>query len=229
MDRRTLLLALAALPFALPALAQSVNVSADQHATSPGLRSAQGRFTQTNPDRTTQTGTFYLQKPGRIRFEYDKPEGRHGHRRRQVGRRLRPEVEPQPDPLPLDKTPLSLLLRDRLSASPSPASSKAPPATPSGTDITVVDPRTPKEGRMVMSFTDSPIRSASGSSPPRPARPPALPSTTSGPASSSTAASSTSSSPPPATAEPPLPPARPPSPPGCRGRRAPTARSSPPR
>ena len=40
-----------------------------------GLRSAQGRFTQTNPDRSTQTGSFYLQKPGRIRFEYDKPKG----------------------------------------------------------------------------------------------------------------------------------------------------------
>ena len=155
MNRRTLLLALAALPVALPARAQSVNVSAvNTYLT--GLRSAQGRFTQTNPDRTTQTGTFYLQKPGRIRFEYDKPKGAmviaDG---RWVGV-FDPKSNRNPTRYPLDKTPLSLLLRDRLSLT-EPGLVQGATRDARGTEITVVDPRMPKEGRMVMSFTDSPI------------------------------------------------------------------------
>ena len=38
-----------------------------------GLRSVQGRFTQVNADGKTEQGQFYLKKPGRIRFEYNKP------------------------------------------------------------------------------------------------------------------------------------------------------------
>jgi len=37
------------------------------------LRSVQGRFTQVNNDGRTEQGQFYLKKPGRIRFEYEKP------------------------------------------------------------------------------------------------------------------------------------------------------------
>src|SRR5689334_7706037 len=37
------------------------------------LRSVQGRFTQVNADGKTEQGQFYLKKPGRVRFEYEKP------------------------------------------------------------------------------------------------------------------------------------------------------------
>ena len=37
------------------------------------LRTVQGRFTQVNNDGKTVQGQFYLKKPGRIRFEDDKP------------------------------------------------------------------------------------------------------------------------------------------------------------
>ena len=37
------------------------------------IKSVQGRFTQIAADGRTAQGTFYLRKPGRIRFEYDKP------------------------------------------------------------------------------------------------------------------------------------------------------------
>jgi outer membrane lipoprotein-sorting protein len=36
-------------------------------------RSLQGRFSQVAPDGQTTTGRFYLQRPGRVRFEYDPP------------------------------------------------------------------------------------------------------------------------------------------------------------
>jgi len=37
------------------------------------IKSVQGRFTQLAADGRSVRGTFYLRKPGRIRFEYDKP------------------------------------------------------------------------------------------------------------------------------------------------------------
>jgi outer membrane lipoprotein-sorting protein len=37
------------------------------------ITSVQGRFTQIGADGKTAQGTFYLRKPGRIRFEYDRP------------------------------------------------------------------------------------------------------------------------------------------------------------
>jgi outer membrane lipoprotein-sorting protein len=37
------------------------------------IKSVQGRFTQIAADGRTAQGTFYLRKPGRIRFEYDQP------------------------------------------------------------------------------------------------------------------------------------------------------------
>jgi outer membrane lipoprotein-sorting protein len=37
------------------------------------IKSVQGRFTQIAADGRSVQGTFYLRKPGRIRFEYDRP------------------------------------------------------------------------------------------------------------------------------------------------------------
>ena len=38
-----------------------------------GIASAQGRFVQIGPDGRSEQGMLYLRKPGRLRFEYDKP------------------------------------------------------------------------------------------------------------------------------------------------------------
>jgi outer membrane lipoprotein-sorting protein len=37
------------------------------------IKAVQGRFTQVNADGKTERGNFYLKKPGRVRFEYQKP------------------------------------------------------------------------------------------------------------------------------------------------------------
>jgi len=67
-----------------------------------------------------------------------------------------PKSNRNPTRYPLDKTPLSLLLRDRLSLT-EPGLVQGATRDARGTDITVVDPRAPKEGRMVMSFADDPV------------------------------------------------------------------------
>jgi len=157
MNRRSLLAALAALPFAaaMPAMAAPVNVSAINDYLL-GLRSAQGRFKQTNPNGSTQTGRFFLAKPGRIRFEYDTPKGAMVIADGEWVGVFDPKSNRNPTRYPLSKTPLSLLLRDRISlAEPGLVLGATRDAT--GTDITVVDPRAPAEGRMVMSFGENPI------------------------------------------------------------------------
>ena len=158
MNRRTLLCALAALPLAaaLPAVAQGVNV-APINSYLQAMRSAQGRFTQVNPNGSKQTGTFYLAKPGRIRFEYDSPKGAMVIADGAWVGVFDPKSNRNPTRYPLDRTPLALLLRDRLSLA-EPGLVLGATRGPDGTDITVVDPRAPQEGRMRMRFSDDPIR-----------------------------------------------------------------------
>ena len=157
MNRRTLLLVATgiALVAALPAAAQSVNVSAiNTYLTA--LRSAEGTFRQTNPNGSVQTGRFFLQKPGRIRFEYDTPKGAMVIADGSWVGVFDPKSNRNPTRYPLDRTPLSLLLRDRLSLS-EPGLVLGATRAADGTEITVVDPRAPQEGRMLMSFADDPI------------------------------------------------------------------------
>lgn len=161
MNRRSFLtlaaLALAApsLLGALPAAAQSVNVGAVETYLG-GLRDAQGTFRQTNPNGSTQTGTFYLSKPGRIRFEYDRPKGAMVISDGTMVGVFDPKSNRNPTRYPLSKTPLSLLLRENLSLT-EPGMVLGATRDADGIDITVVDPRQPNEGRMVMSFTENPV------------------------------------------------------------------------
>jgi len=154
MDRRSLLLALALLPFARAAAA-AVDVSAVEGYLA-GLRSAQGGFRQANPNGSTQTGRFYLQKPGRIRFEYDAPKGAMVIADGTWVGVFDPKSNRNPTRYPLDKTPLGLLLRDRLSLT-EPGLVLGATQGAGGIDITVVDPRAPDAGRMVMTFAPSPV------------------------------------------------------------------------
>ncbi|MFO1143459.1 MAG: outer membrane lipoprotein carrier protein LolA [Amaricoccus sp.] len=154
MDRRSLLLGLALLPFARAAAA-AVDVSAVERYLA-GLRSAQGGFRQTNPNGGVQTGRFYLQKPGRIRFEYDAPKGAMVIADGTWVGVFDPKSNRNPTRYPLDKTPLGLLLRDRLSLT-EPGLVLGATQDAAGIDITVVDPRAPDAGRMVMTFAASPV------------------------------------------------------------------------
>ena len=158
MDRRPLLLALAALPLsiALPAAAQSVN-AAPINAYLQQLRTAQGRFTQTNPDGSRQTGTFRLSKPGRIRFDYDSPKGALVVADGNWVGVFDPKSNRNPTRYPLQNTPLQMLLRDSISLA-EPGLVLGATKDARGTHITVVDPRAPKDGRLVMTFSENPIQ-----------------------------------------------------------------------
>jgi len=77
MNRRSLLLSLTLLPAlaAAPALGQSAPVSLSEISSYfNGFQTAAGTFTQINPDDTLSTGRIMIQRPGRVRFEYDPPD-----------------------------------------------------------------------------------------------------------------------------------------------------------
>lgn len=83
MNRRFALLGLSALVLAPAAYAQQTPVVLDGTARAEGLAQAnralnaiqrlQGRFVQTSPGGARASGMFYMQRPGRLRFQYDPP------------------------------------------------------------------------------------------------------------------------------------------------------------
>jgi outer membrane lipoprotein-sorting protein len=94
---------------ALPKAEQGAVITAVGRAVNAITR-LQGRFTQTNPDGTTVGGRFWLQRPGKVRFEYDAPSPllliSDGTNVVLQDRRLRTT-----DRYPLRQTPLYFLLK----------------------------------------------------------------------------------------------------------------------
>ena len=56
-----------------PAVAEKLSLNAISKYLN-GLSTVKGAFTQINDDGTISTGTIYIKRPGRVRFEYDPPE-----------------------------------------------------------------------------------------------------------------------------------------------------------
>jgi outer membrane lipoprotein-sorting protein len=78
-----------------------------------GIDSAEGRFVQVGPNGKSENGTFYLRKPGRLRFEYDRPNPNlvvaDGNTIGVSNTRLKTT-----DRYPLGDSPLRLLLSDNV-------------------------------------------------------------------------------------------------------------------
>jgi len=115
-DRREILGGLSLLILPRASIAAETRSSADDAALVEtaraylrSLSSAMGRFVQTDPRGAVSTGTFYLQRPGKARFEYDPPSplviASNGFRVAVVNRRLKTIQA-----YPLAATPLGLLL-----------------------------------------------------------------------------------------------------------------------
>lgn len=67
------LIALAFITVAFPAAAEKLSLDQLSNYFNE-LTTAEGKFRQTNGDGSVSTGTIYLRRPGRVRFEYDPPE-----------------------------------------------------------------------------------------------------------------------------------------------------------
>ncbi len=75
-----------------------------------GLQTAQGAFTQIASDGTISTGTIYIKRPGRIRFEYDPPEEALVIAGGGSLAIFDPRSNTGPERYPLSETPLNIIL-----------------------------------------------------------------------------------------------------------------------
>jgi len=120
------------------------------------LASAKGDFIQTDGRGRTLRGTFYLQRPGKARFEYAPPSGllivSDGSNVNVHDRRLKTF-----DRYPLGQTPLSLLLARQVRLDKGVKVDRVVRAA-DGFSIHARDSKRQAEGSIVMTFAGSPMR-----------------------------------------------------------------------
>jgi outer membrane lipoprotein-sorting protein len=120
------------------------------------LSSAQGRFEQADARGEVTTGTFYLQRPGRARFDYDPPSGlaiaSNGFKVTVVNRRLKTIQS-----YPLGMTPLGLFLAKTIRLDKGVFVS-AVDRSATGFTITAHDRHKRSQGSIAMSFASQPVR-----------------------------------------------------------------------
>jgi outer membrane lipoprotein-sorting protein len=117
-----------------------------------GLSTAKGAFTQINDDGTISTGTIYIKRPGRVRFEYDPPETALVVASAGAVVIVDTKSNQPPESYPLDRTPLSIILarnvnlgRARMVVGHS--------YDGTSTTVTAQDPDNPDYGNIQMLFT----------------------------------------------------------------------------
>ncbi|MEJ6395757.1 outer membrane lipoprotein carrier protein LolA [Gymnodinialimonas sp. 2305UL16-5] len=120
-----------------------------------GLQTAESPFTQINSDGSVSTGTVYIHRPGRVRFDYDGDDLLVMAGGGQVaifdGR-----GNGRPEQYPLRETPLRIILDSNVNLSQSGMVSEH---SFDGTSTRVVarDPERPNIGSITMVFTPNPI------------------------------------------------------------------------
>ena len=171
--RRTLLAAGLAAALASPALTTPVwaqgstapvpaKLSAEQKALLDkatayiqGLSSAKGRFVQTDQRGTQTQGTFYLQRPGKARFQYDPPAGllvvSNGNNVNIFDSRLKTY-----ESYPLSKTPLNLLLAREVRLDRGVVITDVRPLA-DGFTIVAQDAKRQALGRISIDFSNGPV------------------------------------------------------------------------
>ena len=154
MTRRSLLFALPALALARPAFAQAIPLSEISRYFN-GFTTAEGEFTQINPDGSLSTGRVFIRRPGRVRFEYDPPDqslvmAGGGQVAIFDGR-----SNQGPNQYPLRQTPLNLILEQNVDFS---NRSMVVGHTHDDTTTTVVaqDPENPQYGSIRLVFSANP-------------------------------------------------------------------------
>lgn len=120
------------------------------------LTSAEGTFTQINGDGTISTGTIYLRRPGKVRFEYNPPEQALVMANNGSVVVFDRKLGGDPEVYPLNRTPLGLILARNVNLA---KANMVVGHTYDGTATTVTaqDPEHPEYGNIQLKFTGNPI------------------------------------------------------------------------
>jgi outer membrane lipoprotein-sorting protein len=162
MNRRTLLLASLMLPATALAQTQAPALSAQDQADISrvevylnGIHTLQARFQQVAPDGQLSGGQAWLQRPGRMRFQYDPPSpfllvGGYGLLV------FHDAQLQQTSNIPLGRTPLGLLLQDNLKLSGAITVTQIT-RYPGQLQLTLFRTASPSDGTLTLIFADQPL------------------------------------------------------------------------
>ncbi|WP_324822087.1 outer membrane lipoprotein carrier protein LolA [Brevundimonas sp.] len=147
---------------ALPAHAQT-SLSAEDRAVLAraqtylqGLTSAQGTFVETSGAQRRE-GRFYLQRPGKMRFEYTNPAGLLVVSDGNNVKRYDPRLE-NFQQVPLSQTPLSTFLARTVRLDQGVRIDRVTRMESGAFAITARDARRPNDGSVVLAFAGNPLR-----------------------------------------------------------------------
>ena len=164
MTRRALLAAAVSLVALIPlraAYAQTALTARDQadigrvEAYLNGIHTLKARFQQIAPNGSLSGGTAWMERPGRMRFQYDPPAPFllvAGH-----GLLVFYDSQlQQTTNIPLDRTPLGLLLRDNLRLAGDVTVTQII-RYPGQLQLTLLRTATPADGTLTLIFADNPL------------------------------------------------------------------------
>ncbi|MGJ8602575.1 MAG: LolA family protein [Marivita sp.] len=139
----------------LPASAQQIPLNTLSNYLNQ-LTSAEGSFTQINADGTISTGTLYIRRPGKVRFEYNPPEQALVMANNGAVVVFDRKLGGDPETYPLDRTPLGLILARNVDLA------RANMVVAHGYDgtattVTAQDPEHPEYGSIQLKFTGDPV------------------------------------------------------------------------
>lgn len=146
---------LLALVLATPVAADKLPLSAISKYLNQ-LKTAQGEFTQINDDGTISTGEILIKRPGKMRFEYNKPDDALVIATNQAVHIVDKKSNQPPETYPLRRTPLSIILARNVDLA------RANMVTGHSFDgtatvVTAQDPERPEIGNIQMLFTGNPV------------------------------------------------------------------------
>jgi outer membrane lipoprotein-sorting protein len=156
MTLRTALLApLALIAFSLPALAEKIPL-AQLSAYLNAMKTAEATFTQINADDTISTGRIYIQRPGRMRFEYDPPDASLVLTSGGMVAIFDEKSNQPPEQYPLSRTPLSVILAETVDLART-GVVQAHDEVQAATQVVATDPENPQFGSIALLFTPAPL------------------------------------------------------------------------
>lgn len=121
------------------------------------FETAQAKFTQVNADGTLSTGTLYIQRPGRVRFEYDPPDDALVMAGGGSVAIFDAKSNQPPEQYPLKRTPLNIILQRQVNLE---SEEMVVGYTSDDTTTTVVaqDPENADAGTLQLVFTGDPVQ-----------------------------------------------------------------------
>ena len=155
MNRRFALLAPLAFLLPFPAAAEKISLSTLSQYLN-GLTTVEADFTQVNADGSISTGKIYINRPGRVRFEYAPPDRSLVIAGGQQVAIFDAKSNQPPEQYPLKRTPLNLILaRDIDLGRAKMVVGHSEDGT--STRVRAQDPENPEYGTIELVFTADPV------------------------------------------------------------------------